>query len=85
MTDGWDESAGAWIADMAGDQGDWGRRHVLDAPMLARVQAAAFSSSAPSAGAWSRHGPGPASRCSSRAWRSWCWRATACCFWSRGN
>ena len=41
MTDGWDDSADAWIADMDGDLGDWGRRHVLDAPMLARVEAAA--------------------------------------------
>lgn len=36
MTSGWDESADAWIGEM-GHDGDWGRRHVLDAPMLARV------------------------------------------------
>lgn len=36
MSSGWDESAIAWIA-VVGDDGDWGRRHVLDAPMLARV------------------------------------------------
>ncbi len=36
MSSGWDESATAWIA-VVGDDGDWGRRHVLDAPMLARV------------------------------------------------
>ena len=36
MTDGWPESADAWIASM-GDGGDWSRIHVLDAPMLARV------------------------------------------------
>ncbi|WP_426027875.1 class I SAM-dependent methyltransferase [Brevundimonas sp. TWP2-3-4b2] len=38
MTDGWDHSAEAWIA-VIGDDGDWGRRHVLDAPMLARLDA----------------------------------------------
>ncbi|OYU14856.1 MAG: SAM-dependent methyltransferase [Alphaproteobacteria bacterium PA4] len=36
MTNGWAESAAAWIADM-GEQGDFGRRHVLDAPMQARI------------------------------------------------
>ncbi len=40
MSDGWVESAQAWIADM-GEGGDWGRRFVLDGPMLARVAAAA--------------------------------------------
>ena len=39
MSEGWDQSAQAWI-DVVGDQGDWGRRHVLDGPMLARVDAA---------------------------------------------
>jgi SAM-dependent methyltransferase len=34
--DGWDASAQAWIAEM-GQDGDWGRRHVLDTPMLERV------------------------------------------------
>lgn len=29
MANGWNESAGAWIADL-GEQGDWSRRHVLD-------------------------------------------------------
>jgi SAM-dependent methyltransferase len=38
MTDGWDESAQAWIASQ-GDEGDFGRRHVLDGPMMARVAA----------------------------------------------
>jgi SAM-dependent methyltransferase len=38
MSDGWDESAAAWIASQ-GEQGDWGRAFVLDAPMLARVRA----------------------------------------------
>ena len=36
-TDGWDESAAAWIAEM-GDVGDFGRRFVLDQPMLERVR-----------------------------------------------
>jgi SAM-dependent methyltransferase len=40
MTGGWEDSAAAWIADM-GDGGDWGRKHVLDPPMLQRVSAAA--------------------------------------------
>jgi 2-polyprenyl-3-methyl-5-hydroxy-6-metoxy-1,4-benzoquinol methylase len=41
MTDGWSESAAAWIADM-GDRGDYGREFVLDAPMIERVQARGF-------------------------------------------
>jgi SAM-dependent methyltransferase len=41
MTDGWDESARAWVAEQ-GEQGDFGRRFVLDAPMLARVRAGRF-------------------------------------------
>jgi len=41
MSNGWDASAGAWIAEM-GEQGDWGRRHVLDAPMLERVRGGGF-------------------------------------------
>ena len=40
MDNGWDASADAWIADQ-GDAGDFSRRHVLDAPMQARVRAAA--------------------------------------------
>lgn len=40
MTDGWDDSAGAWVASI-GERGDWGREFVLDAPMMARVRAAA--------------------------------------------
>ncbi|NKC32394.1 class I SAM-dependent methyltransferase [Falsiroseomonas selenitidurans] len=39
MENGWGESAGAWIASQ-GEEGDYGRRFVLDAPMLARVAAA---------------------------------------------
>lgn len=35
--DGWKTSAKAWIADM-GERGDYGRRFVLDAPMIARLQ-----------------------------------------------
>jgi SAM-dependent methyltransferase len=38
MSDGWDESAQAWIASQ-GDEGDFGRRYVLDGPMTARVAA----------------------------------------------
>lgn len=36
--DGWTASAPAWIAAL-GETGDWGRVHVLDSPMLARVEA----------------------------------------------
>lgn len=43
MDNGWNASAAAWIADMA-DDGDFGRRHVLDAPMLARVAGGGFTS-----------------------------------------
>jgi 2-polyprenyl-3-methyl-5-hydroxy-6-metoxy-1,4-benzoquinol methylase len=39
MSNGWNESAGAWIADM-GDHGDFGRRFVLDPVMLSRATAA---------------------------------------------
>lgn len=39
MEDGWRDSAAAWIASQ-GEAGDYGRRFVLDAPMLARVDAA---------------------------------------------
>lgn len=38
---GWDDSAEAWIADM-GAEGDFSRRHVLDAPMLARIRGRDF-------------------------------------------
>jgi ubiquinone/menaquinone biosynthesis C-methylase UbiE len=38
LSDGWAESAQAWIAEM-GEHGDWTRRHVLDAVMLARALA----------------------------------------------
>lgn len=41
MSDGWDDSAGAWIAEQ-GDRGDFGRRHVLDGPMLARIRGRDF-------------------------------------------
>lgn len=37
MSDGWDGSAEAWIASQ-GDEGDFGRRWVMDAPMLERVR-----------------------------------------------
>lgn len=42
MSEGWDESAEAWIASM-GTEGDWGRRYVLDAPMLARISGRGFA------------------------------------------
>lgn len=38
MSDGWKESAESWIATQ-GDEGDFGRRYVLDGPMTARVAA----------------------------------------------
>lgn len=41
MSDGWDGSAAAWIV-VQGSDGDWGRRHVLDAPMLARSTGRGF-------------------------------------------
>lgn len=41
---GWDESAQAWI-DIIGNEGDWGRLHVLDAPMLARAKRGGFRNS----------------------------------------
>lgn len=37
MSDGWAESADAWVASQ-GDEGDFGRRWVMDAPMLERVR-----------------------------------------------
>ena len=36
MTNGWDASAAAWIADQ-GETGDFGRRYVLDPVMLPRA------------------------------------------------
>lgn len=36
MSNGWDQSAQAWIASM-GKQGDWARQHVLDPVMLGRA------------------------------------------------
>ena len=41
MSNGWEESASAWIADM-GDRGDYGREFVLDPPMTERVRAKKF-------------------------------------------
>jgi SAM-dependent methyltransferase len=38
MSDGWDQSAAAWVASL-GEAGDFSRRHVLDGPMTARVAA----------------------------------------------
>lgn len=39
MNNGWDNSAQAWIDSMGerGECGDWGRQHVLDPVMMARV------------------------------------------------
>lgn len=42
MSNGWDESAAAWIADQ-GERGDFGRAFVLDTPMLERVRAGQFT------------------------------------------
>lgn len=41
MARGWDASANAWIKSM-GPDGDWGRKYVLDRPMLARVEHGEF-------------------------------------------
>jgi SAM-dependent methyltransferase len=41
MDDGWEQSAGAWIASI-GEKGDWGREHVLDPVMLERISAGQF-------------------------------------------
>jgi SAM-dependent methyltransferase len=42
MDNGWDESAGAWIADM-GEHGDFTRRFVLDPVMIGRVVGRGFA------------------------------------------
>ncbi len=42
MDNGWNASARAWIDEIGAD-GDWGRRFVLDAPMLARVRNRGFT------------------------------------------
>jgi SAM-dependent methyltransferase len=41
MENGWTQSAGAWI-DSMGEEGDFGRKFVLDGPMTARVKAGNF-------------------------------------------
>jgi 2-polyprenyl-3-methyl-5-hydroxy-6-metoxy-1,4-benzoquinol methylase len=41
MTNGWQESAAAWIAAM-GERGDFSRRFVLDEPMMQRVRQGGF-------------------------------------------
>jgi SAM-dependent methyltransferase len=43
MSNGWAESADAWIADL-GKHGDYGRATVLDVPMTARVRDRGFKS-----------------------------------------
>lgn len=39
--DGWDRSAAAWLAEV-GEDGDYGRKYVLDAPMRERIQGRGF-------------------------------------------
>ncbi len=41
MSDAWEKSAAAWIASQ-GEAGDFTRRYVLDAPMLARIEGQGF-------------------------------------------
>ena len=41
VSDGWSASASAWIVEQ-GEDGDYGRRCVLDAPMRARVEGRGF-------------------------------------------
>jgi hypothetical protein len=41
VSDGWAASAAAWIIEQ-GEDGDYGRRFVLDAPMLARIEGRGF-------------------------------------------
>ena len=41
MDNGWESSSDAWIK-VIGRDGDWGRKHVLDAPMIARVAGRGF-------------------------------------------
>ena len=43
IDNGWDASAQAWI-EVLGAAGDWGRRHVLDAPMLEQVRLGSYRS-----------------------------------------
>lgn len=43
MDNGWEQSAGAWIASI-GEKGDWSREHVLDPVMLERISAGKFES-----------------------------------------
>jgi SAM-dependent methyltransferase len=44
MSNGWENSAQAWIDSMGerGERGDWGRQHVLDPVMMARVASGRF-------------------------------------------
>jgi len=41
VSDGWAASAAAWIVEQ-GEEGDYGRRFVLDAPMRARIEGRGF-------------------------------------------
>ena len=40
-SNGWNDSAEAWLREQ-GEAGDFGRRHVLDAPMIERIRARRF-------------------------------------------
>jgi SAM-dependent methyltransferase len=42
MSNGWNESASAWVQGL-GKEGDWGRRVVLDVPMMARLEGRGFT------------------------------------------
>lgn len=41
MNNGWNDSAEAWITSL-GERGDWGREHILDPAMLARIRLGSF-------------------------------------------
>ena len=41
-SNGWNDSAEAWIAEL-GAEGDFGRRYVLDSPMIERIRGQGFS------------------------------------------
>ena len=41
MSEGWDQSADAWIASL-GERGDWAREYVLDPALLARIDRRRF-------------------------------------------
>ena len=45
MDNGWESSAQAWVDSIGerGERGDWGRQHVLDPVMMARVESGGFA------------------------------------------